>query len=80
MGLRKGDGVITTLDNRPNSEIVFELNKLLNKRVTLYCWGSLNDVTGVLTAASVISAEVSIRIGDSYQRVRLADVVGVEAL
>ncbi len=80
MGLRKGDAVITTLDDRPHSEVVHEFNKLTGKRVTVYCWGSLNDVTGVVTGASVIGEVVSLQQGETFVRVPLADIVGVEAL
>ncbi len=73
--------MITTLDNRSNSEIVFELNRLRGKRVTLYCWGSLNNIEGVVSSASVVGKIVSVQTGeDEFVRVPLSSVVGVKEL
>ncbi len=82
MGLRKGDAVITTLDNRPASEVVYEFNRLIGKPVTVYCFGELNETTGVVSGASVIGAVVSLQIGSEenpeYVRIPLSTIVGVE--
>ncbi len=81
--------MITTLDDRPNSEIVAELNKVRGKEVVLHTRGSLDNLQGVLTNASVISREASIqwfleedveREDPQYVRVPLTDIVGVQEL
>ncbi len=76
--------MITTLDGRPNSEVVHELNKVRGKEVVLYTRGRLENVRGTLTNASVIGQEASIQWGDEedpqYIRVPLADITGVQEL
>ncbi len=76
--------MITTLDGRPNSEVVHELNRVRGKEVVLYTRGRLENVRGTLTNASVISQEASIQWGaeedPQYIRVPLADITGVQEL
>ncbi len=76
--------MITTLDNRTPSEVVWEFNRLLGKPVTLYCTGELNGIVGVVSSASVIGRVVSLQIGSEqnpeYARVPLASIVGVEVV
>ncbi len=76
--------MITTLDNRTPSEVVWEFNRLRGKPVTVYCMGELNGTTGIVTGASVIGRVVSVQVGTeadpSYTRIPLTGIVGVEVM